>query len=216
MRIHVSEATATLLKESQFILEQRGRVEVKVQTSTLAHCYSCLCPQGKGLMTTYWVEGKRDTVTPLLPPPRVGRPLTPLSPTARPPTIKRLSPEPHEWPLADQLTRRRHTVDALNIPPTMPNRLPTMQLSELNLLSIRESLSIPVVGASVGGASVVGVSVDPPTMCGVEDLRGLVARAEESAGHARVVADMAAEMMRHVPPPSASSQCNQPYTCNIL
>ncbi len=30
MRIHVSQATATLLKESQFILEQRGRVEVKV------------------------------------------------------------------------------------------------------------------------------------------------------------------------------------------
>ncbi len=90
-----------------------------------------------------------------------------------------------------------------------------MQLSELNLLSIRESLSIPVGGASVVDASVGGVSVDPPTMCGVEDLRDLVARAEESAGHARVVADMAAEMMRLVPP-SSSSQCNQPYTCNIL
>lgn len=44
MRVHVSEHTAELLQGTNFITETRGHVEVK----------------GKGMMTTFWVTGKKN------------------------------------------------------------------------------------------------------------------------------------------------------------
>lgn len=128
MRVHVSEAIAEKLRGTKFILQERGKVEVK----------------GKGLMTTFWVLGKneeeveqgkeslnpfqRQKQKPSLPviqcPPldEVMGPTHPsssssaLPPTAQspselssglpPPTVRRKT-SPFDWPQADR--RLSHT-----------------------------------------------------------------------------------------------------------
>ena len=110
MRVHVSEAAAEKLRGTKFILQERGKVEVK----------------GKGLMTTFWVLGKNeemvedlnpfqrqkqkpslpvDTITPSN---HLSLPLPPIQPPSgnQPPiptpAIMRRKTSPFDWPQADR------------------------------------------------------------------------------------------------------------------
>ena len=192
MRIHISEATATLLRGSHFLLEQRGRVEVKVRRTisslSLPTHPLVVCVQGKGLMTTYWVVGIRDGASRGPTPPVSPRPLAQnlLTPN---PSRKKLSPEPHQWPRADLLTRRRSAPITVECPyqsglgpegPNLPGLGSALQLSELNMLHIRESLSMGGLGA------------------GGEELTQFVTLAEENARQARLVADLASDLVGRV------------------
>jgi hypothetical protein len=120
MRIQVSEATAFLLKGKRFILSERGQVEVK----------------GKGLMKTFWVDGKEpDTGTTTgstsramslsswtSPRSNSSGTLQPrLSPAPR--SLRRGSPAPDEWPQAelrlgdrhDPRNHRSHTIPNIDV-----------------------------------------------------------------------------------------------------
>ena len=183
------------------------------------------------MMTTYWVQGVRDGASPGPTPPPSPRPqarnfLTPS------PSLKKISPEPHQWPQADLLARRRSTephdlltqrrgtltvecpaLQSLPAPtlecPAHPSRLGSvLQLSELNLLRVRNSLSLG------------GLRLEE------NELTRFAALAEENAQQARLVADAAHDMVRRVsgvngetrsPPDTGQPQTDtSSYSCVIL
>ncbi len=134
-------------------------------------------------MTTYWVQGKREGATSLIvraTPQYFKQPLSP----------HRLSPE--HWP--NHFSQRRSTSPAVLCP---------MQLSELNLLSLSESVT---PAPSVCGTELLVGGGVPSVKSDVNDLRRFAELAEANACQARAVADMAAKMLGQSTSPQETTQ----------
>jgi hypothetical protein len=233
MRIHISEATAVLLQDKEFIIEERGQVEVK----------------GKGLMKTFWVDGRKQSCapgryhdTPSLTvnrtPPHSPFSMTQTTASAGPPhpRPRKSSPAPDEWPQAErrlsdirhyQRTQRSHTLPNVDtslleselryllcpydparhsMPPLSPrNRDSQMCSPEHNHTSTTEldHSLVQVRQSLLQGLSTIS---EQNSTVDAFKLIQFAAMAEENAQNARRLADAAAEMVRSVQERDLSSE----------